>query len=62
MSGVEAVVLDVAGAVAADEGDVETALRLSAAAEVLRSSFFRPLEVEHTGDHEIALETLGPAG
>ena len=61
LSGVEAVVLDVAGAVAADEGDVETALRLSAAAEALRSSFFRPMEVEHI-DHDMALQTLGPAG
>ena len=62
LSGVEAVVLDVAGAVAADEGDVETALRLSAAAEVLRGSFFRPLEVEHAVDDEIALRSLGRAG
>ncbi len=33
-------------------------LRLAAAAEVLRSSL-RPLEVEHTVDHEVALLTLG---
>ncbi|MDQ3640762.1 MAG: tetratricopeptide repeat protein, partial [Actinomycetota bacterium] len=62
LSGVEAVVLDVAGAVAAGEGDIETALRLSAAAEALRSSFLRPVEVEHTVDREIALQALGPAG
>ncbi|HEV2758222.1 MAG TPA: hypothetical protein VGV86_01530, partial [Acidimicrobiales bacterium] len=42
-------------------GDVGTALRLAAAAEVLRGSFFRPVELEHV-DHDRALQTLGPAG
>ena len=62
LSGVEAVVLDVAGAVAAGQGDIVTALRLSAAAEAMRKSFFRPIEVEHAVDHEVALRTLGPEG
>ena len=62
LSGVEAVVLDVAGSVAADQDDLATALRLSSAAEALRSSFFRPLELEHTLDQEVALRTLGAEG
>ena len=62
LSGVEAVVLDVAGSVAADRGDFDTALRLSAAAEALRSSFLRPLEVEDSVDHGVALRLLGAAG
>jgi tetratricopeptide (TPR) repeat protein len=61
LSGVEAVVLDVAGAVAADGGDLVTALRLSGAAEALRRSSYRPLEVEQTVDREAAIEILGPA-
>jgi predicted ATPase/DNA-binding SARP family transcriptional activator len=62
LSGVEAVVLDVAGSVAADHGDLVTALRLAGAAEALRRSFFRPLEVEHSVDHEAALRALGADG
>jgi len=62
LSGVEAVVLDVAGAVAADQGDVLTAVHLSAAAESLRRRSYRPLEVENTVDREVALGVLGPAG
>lgn len=59
LSGVEAVVLEVAASVAADHGDVVTALRLAGAAEALRSSFFRPLEVEQSVDHALALRILG---
>jgi predicted ATPase/DNA-binding SARP family transcriptional activator len=62
LTGVEAAVLDVAGAVAADQGDLATALRLSAAAEALRISSRRLLEVEHTVDHDVALLALGRAG
>jgi predicted ATPase/DNA-binding SARP family transcriptional activator len=62
LSGVEAVVLDVAGSVAADRGDLATALRLSSAAEALRSSFLRPVEVEQSVDHGVALQSLGAKG
>lgn len=62
LSGVEAVVLDVAGAVAADQGDMATGLRLSGAAEALRSTPFSRPEVERAVDHELALLTLGPVG
>jgi hypothetical protein len=36
-------------------------MRLCAAAEALRTSSFRPLEVEDAMDHDLALLALGPA-
>ncbi len=62
LTGVEVVVLDVASAVAAGEGDLPTALRLSAAAETLRRTSFRMVEAEQAIDHDVALLALGPDG
>jgi hypothetical protein len=61
LSGVETVVVDVAGGVAADQGDPETAVRLAAAAEALRSTQYRPMEVEPGLDPAALVAALGPA-
>jgi tetratricopeptide (TPR) repeat protein len=62
LSGVEAVALDVAGAVAADQGDMGTAVRLAAAAEALRSTSYQPIYAEPPPDVDVVVAHLGRHG